>query len=124
MDFKLFMNSVEENLSLIKTEEELRNWIRNYARSIPEEERESFLEQMQTRKSRSHKEILKELTEWCEKIEEGEITLSCSGYEEYGEYGESLQNGVKRSKREKLLFPAAAMKSMESMEKAGGTATG
>ena len=44
MDFKLFMNSVEENLSLIKTEEELRNWIRNYARSIPEEERGSFLE--------------------------------------------------------------------------------
>ena len=85
MDFKLFMNSVEENLSLIKTEEELRNWIRNYARSIPEEERGSFLEQIQIRKSRSHKEILQELTDWCAKIEEGEITLSCSGYEEYGE---------------------------------------
>ena len=85
MDFKLFMNSVEENLSLIKTEEELRNWIRNYARSIPEEERGSFLEQIQIRKSRSHNEILQELTDWCEKIEEGEITLSCSGYEEYGE---------------------------------------
>ena len=85
MDFKLFMNSVEENLSLIKTEEDLRNWIRNYARSIPEEERGSFLEQIQIRKSRSHKEILQELTDWCAKIEEGEITLSCSGYEEYGE---------------------------------------
>ena len=85
MDFKLFMNSVEENLSLIKTEEELRNWIRNYARSIPEEERGSFLEQIQIRKSRSHNEILQELTDWCAKIEEGEITLSCSGYEEYGE---------------------------------------
>ena len=85
MEFKLFMNSVEENLSLIKTEEELRNWIRNYARSIPEEERGSFLEQIQIRKSRSHKEILQELTDWCAKIEEGEITLSCSGYEEYGE---------------------------------------
>ena len=66
-------------------EEELRNWIRNYARSIPEEERGSFLEQIQIRKSRSHKEILQELTDWCAKIEEGEITLSCSGYEEYGE---------------------------------------
>lgn len=85
MDFKLFMNSVEENLSLIKTEEELRNWIRNYARSIPEEERGSFLEQIQIRKLRSHNEILQELTDWCEKVEEGEITLSCSGYEEYGE---------------------------------------
>lgn len=85
MDFKLFMNSVEENLSLIKTEEELRNWIRNYARSIPEEERGSFLEQIQIRKLRSHNEILQELTDWCAKIEEGEITLSCSGYEEYGE---------------------------------------
>ena len=72
MDFKSFMNTVEENLSLIKTEDELRNWIRNYARSIPEEERGSFLEQMQTRKPRSHKEILKELTDWCEKVEEGE----------------------------------------------------
>ena len=84
MDFKLFMDSVEQNLSQMKTEEELRSWIRNYARSIPEEERGSFLEQMQTRKSRSHQEILQELTDWCEKIEEGEITLSCSGYEEYG----------------------------------------
>ena len=54
-------------------------------RSIPEEERGSFLEQIQIRKSRSHKEILQELTDWCAKIEEGEITLSCSGYEEYGE---------------------------------------
>lgn len=85
MDFKSFMNTVEENLSLIKTEDELRNWIRNYARSIPEEERGSFLEQMQTRKPRSHKEILKELTDWCEKVEEGEIMLSSSGYEAYGE---------------------------------------
>ena len=72
-------------LSLIKTEDELRNWIRNYARSIPEEERGSFLEQMQTRKPRSHKEILKELTDWCEKVEEGEIMLSSSGYEAYRE---------------------------------------
>ena len=82
MDFKSFMNAVEENLSLIKTEDELRNWIRNYARSIPEEERGSFLEQMQTRKPRSHKEILKELTDWCEKVEEGEIMLSSSGYDQ------------------------------------------
>ena len=29
MDFKSFMNSVEQNLSQMKTEEELRNWIRN-----------------------------------------------------------------------------------------------
>src|SRR5699024_8362829 len=64
MDFKLFMNSVEETLSLIKTEEDLRNWVRNYARSIPEEDRGNFLEQMQTRKSCSHKEILQELTDW------------------------------------------------------------
>ena len=85
MDFKSFMNSVEQNLSQMKTEEELRNWIRNYARSIPEEDRGNFLEQMQTRKSCSHKEILQELTDWCEKVEEGEITLSCSSYEEYGE---------------------------------------
>lgn len=71
MDFKSFMNTVEENLSLIKTEDELRNWIRNYARSIPEEERGSFLEQMQTRKPRSHKEILKELTD-CWKRQSGQ----------------------------------------------------
>ena len=63
MDFKSFMNSVEQNLSQMKTEEELRNWIRNYARSIPEEDRGNFLEQMQTRKSCSHKEILQELTD-------------------------------------------------------------
>ena len=92
------MNSVEENLSLIKTEEELRNWIRNYARSIPEEERGSFLEQIQIRKSR--------------RSENRAVTKK---------YCRSLQTGVQRSKRAKLRFPAAAMK---NMEKAGGTATG
>lgn len=82
MDFKSFMNTVEENLSLIKTEDELRNWIRDYARSIPEEERGSFLEQMQTRKPRSHKEILKELTD-CWKRQSGQqisIPDSIYGY--------------------------------------------
>lgn len=83
MDFKTFLTSVEESLSRFRTEAELRNWIKNYARSLPEDGREGFLEQLQERKSRSHKEMLREIIDWCEKIENGEIVLSCYSHEEY-----------------------------------------
>lgn len=37
MTFKAFMREVEQNIDCIKTESELRDWIKNYARTIPEE---------------------------------------------------------------------------------------
>ena len=46
MDFKTFMTSVEESLSRFRTEAELENWIKNYAHSLPEDDREGFLEQL------------------------------------------------------------------------------
>lgn len=50
MHFKTFMTSVEENLSRCRTEAELRNWIENHARSLPEDDWESFLDQLQEQK--------------------------------------------------------------------------
>ena len=39
MEFKVFMQTVEEKLARISSEEELRDWIRGYARSLSEGER-------------------------------------------------------------------------------------
>lgn len=84
MDFKSFMQAVEKNLAQLKSEEELRSWVKNYARSLPEEEREDFLEQLQKKESGSHKEKLPEIIQWCEKINDEELVLHYSDYESYG----------------------------------------
>lgn len=86
MEFKVFMQVVEEKLAKIKSEEELRDWIKMYARSLSEEERESFLEKLENSVRKSHQEKLQEIIDWCEKIDKEEITLSYCGYESY-EYG-------------------------------------
>lgn len=86
MEFKVFMQAVEENLARISSEEELRDWIRGYARSLSEGERENFLKKLGSRERKSHQDKLQEIIDWCEKIDEEEITLSCYGYESY-EYG-------------------------------------
>ena len=83
MDFKFFMTSVEQRLSRFKDVSELKEWIQNYARSLPEEAREDFLEQLQESEQRSHKEKLDEIIAWCEKLENEEIVLSCYSHEEY-----------------------------------------
>ena len=84
MDFQTFMQSVEQNLAQLKSEEALRAWIKNYARSLPEEEREAFLEQLKNREPRSHKKMLREILQWCEKVNDAEdYTLSCHEYEDY-----------------------------------------
>ena len=69
MDFKFFMTSVEQRLSRFKDVSELKEWIQNYARSLPEEAREDFLEQLQETEQRSHKEKLDEIIAWCKKLE-------------------------------------------------------
>ena len=86
MEFKVFMQAVEENLARISSEEELRDWIRGYARSLSEGERENFLKKLGSRERKSHQDKLQEIIDWCEKVDEEEITLSCYGYESY-EYG-------------------------------------
>ena len=83
MDFKSFMISVEQSLSRFKNESELKGWIQNYARSLPEEAREDFLRQLRETEPHSHKEKLDEIIAWCEKVENEEIVLSCYSHEEY-----------------------------------------
>ena len=83
MDFKSFMTSVEQTLSRFHDISELKEWIQNYARSLPEEAREDFLKQLQETEQRSHKEKLDEIIAWCKKLENEEIVLSCYSHEEY-----------------------------------------
>ena len=83
MDFKSFMTSVEQSLFRFENESELKGWIQNYARSLPDEAREDFLKQLRETKPRSHKEKLDEIIAWREKVENEEIVLSCYSHEEY-----------------------------------------
>lgn len=85
MEFKIFMKTVEQEIAKFKSESEIKEWLANYARTIPEKERESFLTHFQKRKERTHNELLKTVTDWCQKIDNEEITLSYSEYESYGE---------------------------------------
>lgn len=87
MEFKLFMQAVEQKIDNFRSESEIKEWLKNYARTIEEERREEFLKQFEKKKRLSHKEELKAVIDWCKKIEEQEeLVLSCCGYEEYGEY--------------------------------------
>lgn len=90
MDFKVFMRSVEQEIEKIKSESELREWIQDYARTIREEDRETFLKQFQKKERythekerRTHAQELEEFIEWYESIEEEELMLTCEGHEDY-----------------------------------------
>lgn len=86
MDFRTFMQAVEQEIDNFQSESEIKDWLRNYARTIDEESRENFLRQFEKRGRVSHEEELKAVIDWCEKIDEGELTLSCRGHEEYGDF--------------------------------------
>lgn len=86
MDFRTFMQAVEQEIDNFQSESEIKEWLRNYARTIDEESRENFLRQFEKRGRVSHEEELKAVIDWCEKIDEGELTLSCRGHEEYGDF--------------------------------------
>lgn len=85
MEFKVFMQAVEEQIDKFQSESELKEWLKNYARTIGEERREEFLKYFEKQGKVSHEEELKAVIDWCEEINEAELTLSCSGYEKYGE---------------------------------------
>lgn len=84
MEFRTFMQEVEREINNFQSEEEIKEWLKNYARTIQEEGREEFLKQFGNKKRTSHKAELDAVIEWCEMIEEREYTLVCHGYEEYG----------------------------------------
>ncbi|QUH25718.1 hypothetical protein [Serpentinicella alkaliphila] len=88
MNYNEFMKSVDEKLSSM-SEMEKAEWIHNMARTINENQRIIFLNSL-TKKQEycpdiSIKKEIKELEEWCRKIEDAEIYFQCTGYEEYGE---------------------------------------
>lgn len=85
MEFKVFMQAAEQQIDRFQSEKELKEWLKNYARTIEEEKREGFLKQFEKKKKQSHAEDKKAVIGWCEQIEDGELTLTCRGYEEYGE---------------------------------------
>jgi hypothetical protein len=85
MNYKEYMKSVEERLSIM-TEEEKTKWIYSKARIAKEHERSKILNSLD--KKQEFNPIIYEkdkIEKWCEKVEEGDIYFECSGYEEYSE---------------------------------------
>lgn len=86
MNYKEYMKSVEERLSIM-TEEEKTKWIYNKARTAKEHERNMILNSLDEKQEFNPIIYEKDKIEkWCEKVEEGDIYFECSGYEEYSEY--------------------------------------
>lgn len=85
MEFRVFMQAVEREIDNFQSQAEIKEWLKNYARTIREEDRKEFLKQFGNKKRKSHKAELKSVIEWCEMVEEQELTLSCCGYEGYGD---------------------------------------
>lgn len=85
MDFKTFMHAIEQEIENFKSESELKEWLKNYARTINECERKDFLKQFGKRGRISHEEDLQNVLDWCQKVNDAELTLSSHGYEEYGD---------------------------------------
>lgn len=88
MNYSEFMKAVDEKLSDM-SEVEKTEWIRNMARTTNENHRIMFLNSLTKEQEYypniSIKKEIKELEDWCRKIEDAEIYFECSDYEEYGE---------------------------------------
>lgn len=92
MNYRDFMKQVDDNLTGM-SEEEKNDWIREAARKIHENKRQTFLDTLMNTEMETNylaQDAMKEIEEWCEKIENKDIYLECIGYESYGEgyYGE------------------------------------
>jgi hypothetical protein len=88
MNYNEFMKAVDEKLSAM-SEVEKTEWIHNMARTTNLNQRIIFLNSLTKKQDYcpdiSLKKEIKELEDWCRKIEDAEIYFECSGYEEYGE---------------------------------------
>ena len=85
MNYKEYMKSVEERLSIM-TEEEITKRIYSKARIAKEHERSKILNSLDEKQEFNPIIYEKDKIEkWCEKVEEGDIYFECSGYEEYSE---------------------------------------
>lgn len=84
MNYNEFMKAVDGKLSTM-SETEKTQWIHNMARTANENKRIAFLDSLEGKQE--HAPVAsgkKEIEDWCEKIEDGEIYFQCSSYEEYG----------------------------------------
>ncbi|MEW9124628.1 MAG: hypothetical protein AB2421_18100 [Thermotaleaceae bacterium] len=88
MNYNEFMKAVDEKLSAM-SEVEKTEWIHNMARTTNGNQRIMFLNSLTKKQDYCPdifiKKEIKELEDWCRKIEDAEIYFECSGYEEYGE---------------------------------------
>ncbi len=85
MNYNEFIKAVDEKLASMP-ESEKEKWIHNLARTIQEDERCKFLNSLNAENNNG--EIIhdiKEIQEWCEKIQNGDIHFECSYSEVYGE---------------------------------------
>lgn len=85
MNYNEFIKEVDEKLANMP-ESEKEKWIHNLARTIQEDERCKFLNSLNGENNCG--EIIhdiKEIQEWCEKIQNGDIYFECNYCEVYGE---------------------------------------
>ncbi|WP_440897417.1 hypothetical protein ACS127_05450 [Amphibacillus sp. Q70] len=92
MNYRDFMKQVDEQLSNM-SDEEKDNWIRDIARTTREKKRQFFLHSLMNKEkyvSILPDDTINEIGAWCEKIENQDIYIECTGYETYeaGYYGE------------------------------------
>lgn len=90
MTHKEYLHQVEMRLES-RSREELREWILERARTIPECGRNEFLKSFDQKKAKGRadefeeKFDMKAFINWCDKVEEQEICLVCQGYEDYSQ---------------------------------------
>lgn len=85
MNYNEFIKAVDEKLATMNKREK-EKWIHNLARTIKEDERCKFLNSLNG--DNNCGEVIhdiKEIQEWCEKIQNGDIYFKCSYCDEYGE---------------------------------------
>lgn len=85
MNYNEFIKSVDKKLATM-ADSEKEKWIHNLARTIQEDERWKFLNSLNG--ENNFDEIIydiKEIQDWCEKIQNADICFGCSYCEVYGE---------------------------------------
>ena len=85
MNYNKFIKAVDEKL-VTMSEREKEKWIHNLARTIKENKRSIFLDSLNG--ENNYGDIIhdvKEIQDWCKKIQDGDIYFDCSYSEQYGE---------------------------------------
>lgn len=79
MNYNEFIKEVDEKVAIM-TEREKEKWIHNLARIIKEDERDKFLDSLNDGNSPAKiVHNIKEIQDWCEKIQNGDIADGRSG---------------------------------------------